>query len=79
MDRQPADKEMKKRKPRPRRPTVEGPDETGVLYEIKFLEDEYVGNDLHSILLILLSIVSQRNKNSLNFTLNKTQDIFYTG
>lgn len=60
-------------------PTVEGPDETGVLYEIKFLEDEYVGNDLHSILLILLSIVSQRNKNSLNFTLNKTQDIFYTG
>lgn len=79
MDRQPADKEMKKRKPRPRRPTVEGPDETGVLYEIKFLEDKYVGNDLHLILLILLSIVSQRNKNSLNFTLNKTQDIFYTG
>lgn len=36
-------------------PTVEGPDETGVLYEIKFLEDKYVGNDLHSILLILLS------------------------
>lgn len=50
MDRQPADKEMKKRKPRPRMPTVEGPDETGVLYEIKFLEDKYVGNDLHSIL-----------------------------
>lgn len=43
-------------------PTVEGPDETGVSYEIKFLEDKYVGNDLHSILLILLSIVSQRNK-----------------
>lgn len=40
-------------------PTVEGPDETGVSYEIKFLEDKYVGNDLHSMLLILLSIVSK--------------------
>lgn len=70
---------MKKRKPRPRMPTVEGPDETGVSYEIKFLEDKYVGNDLHSMLLILLSLVSQRNKNRLNFTLNKTQDIFTLG
>lgn len=48
---------MKKRKLRLRMLIVEGLDEIGVLYEIKFLEDKYVGNDLYLMLFILFLIV----------------------